>query len=115
MAVVYRVNMSDLSVRAEEPGEAYTKLGGRALTSGMVADEVPPSCHPLSAENKLVIAPGILTGTGAPCSGRISAGAKSPLTRTIKESNSGGQAALALAALGVKAIVLEGKPAGGKL
>ena len=80
------------------------------LTSTMVAAEVPATCHPLSAENRLVIAPGILTGTGAPCSGRISVGAKSPLTGTIKESNSGGQAALALAALGIRAIVLEGRP-----
>jgi aldehyde:ferredoxin oxidoreductase len=77
----------------------------------MVAAEVPPTCHPLSAENRLVIAPGILTGTGAACSGRISVGGKSPLTGTIKESNSGGQAALAMAALDVQAIVLEGRPA----
>ena len=115
MAVIYRVNMSDLSVRAEEPSEAYRDLGGRALTSTLVADEVPPSCHPLSAENKLVLAPGILTGTGAPCSGRISAGAKSPLTGAIKEANSGGQGPAALATLGIKALVLEGKPSGGKL
>ena len=67
MAVIYRVNMSDLSVR-EEPadGSRYADLGGRGLTSMLVADEVPPQCHPLSAENKLVIAPGVLTGTGAP-------------------------------------------------
>ena len=110
MAVIYRVNMSDLTVSAEEPGAAYAELGGRGLTSALVASEVPATCHPLSATNKLIIAPGILTGTGAPCSGRISVGAKSPLTGTIKESNSGGQAALALAALGIKAIVLEGKP-----
>ena len=115
MAVIYRVDMSNLTVQSEQPADEYIPLGGRALTSIMLADEVPPSCHPLSAENKLVIAPGILTGTGAPCSGRISIGAKSPLTTTIKESNSGGQAALSLAALGIKAIVLEGKPDGDQL
>ena len=110
MAVIYRVNMSDRTVRSEEPGQAYRELGGRGLTSAMVADEVPAMCHPLSAESKLVIAPGILTGTGAPCSGRLSVGAKSPLTGGIKESNSGGMAAIALATLGVRAIVLEGEP-----
>ncbi len=114
MAVIYRVNMSDLSVQTETPSDAYAKTGGRGLTSAMIAAEVPPTCHPLSAENKLVIAPGILTGTGAPCGGRLSIGGKSPLTGTIKESNSGGQGALALAALGIKAIVLEGRPADGK-
>jgi len=115
MAVIYRVNMSDLSVVAEEPSQEYLESGGRALTSSIVAREVPPTCHPLAAENKLVITPGILTGTGAPCSGRLSVGAKSPLTGTIKESNAGGQGALALASLGIKAIVLEGKPNRGKL
>ena len=112
MAIVYRVNMSDLSVRSEETAP---ESGGRGLTSAIVAKEVPASCHPLSAENKLVIAPGMLSGTGAPCSGRLSAGAKSPLTGTIKESNSGGQGAIALAMLGIGAIVIEGMPEKGKL
>lgn len=115
MAVIYRVNMSDLSVQREDVPDKWSDLGGRALTAAVLADEVPPTCHPLSQENKLVIAPGILTGTGAPCAGRLSIGAKSPLTNTIKESNSGGMGAIALATLGVKAIILEGKPNGDHL
>jgi len=115
MAVIYRVNLSDLTVNTEAPTPEVLESGGRALTSAIVAKEVPPTCHPLSAENKLVIAPGILSGTGAPCSGRLSIGAKSPLTGGIKESNAGGMGAIALATLGIKAIVLEGKPAAGKL
>ena len=39
MAVIYRINMSDLSVRAEEPDDKYKELGGRALTSAIVADD----------------------------------------------------------------------------
>ena len=110
MSLIYRVNMTDRSVRAEPAPAEYAELGGRALTSAVIAAEVPPTCHPLAAENKLVIAPGILTGTGAPCSGRLSVGAKSPLTGGIKESNSGGMGAIALSTLGIQAIVLEGKP-----
>jgi aldehyde:ferredoxin oxidoreductase len=110
MSVLYRVDLCDLSVRREEPNPGYADLGGRALTSAIVANEVPANCNALSSENKLVFAPGILTGTGAPCGGRISAGAKSPLTGTIKEANSGGMVAIALATLGIKALVLEGKP-----
>jgi aldehyde:ferredoxin oxidoreductase len=72
---------------------------------------VPPLCHPLGGENKLVIAPGLLTGTTGVNSGRLSVGCKSPLTGGIKESNAGGQAGQALAKLGFAAIVLEGKPA----
>ncbi len=94
----------------EVPTGEYTGIGGRGLTSTLVAKEVPPLCHPLGAENKLVIAPGILSGTIAAMSGRLSVGAKSPLTGGIKEANSGGQAAQVLARLGYAAIVLEGKP-----
>jgi aldehyde:ferredoxin oxidoreductase len=94
----------------EQPVGDYAGLGGRAMTSTIVAKEVPPTCHPLSEDNKLVIAPGILSGTAAAMSGRISVGCKSPLTGGIKESNSGGQGAQVLARLGYAAIVLEGKP-----
>jgi aldehyde:ferredoxin oxidoreductase len=80
-----------------------------------VAKEVPPLCHPLGAENKLVIAPGLLSGSAAAMSGRLSVGCKSPLTGGIKEANSGGQAAQVLGRLGYAAIVLEGKPAEDKL
>jgi aldehyde:ferredoxin oxidoreductase len=68
-------------------------------------------CHPLGAENKLVIAPGLLSGTTSAMSGRLSVGCKSPLTGGIKEANSGGQASQVLARLGYAAVVLEGKPA----
>ncbi|MGD8337355.1 MAG: aldehyde ferredoxin oxidoreductase N-terminal domain-containing protein, partial [Desulfobacterales bacterium] len=63
-----------------EPLGGYAGLGGRAMTSAIVAKEVPPLCHPLGADNKLIIAPGLLSGTTAAMSGRISVGCKSPLT-----------------------------------
>ncbi len=93
-----------------QPLGDYAGLGGRAMTSGIIAKEVPPLCHPLGENNKLVIAPGILSGSAAVMSGRISVGCKSPLTGGIKESNSGGQGAQVLARLGYAAIVLDGKP-----
>jgi len=89
----------------------YAGLGGRALTSAVIGKEVPPLCHPLGADNKLVIAPGLLSGSAAAMSGRLSVGCKSPLTGGIKEANSGGQAAQVLGRLGYAAIILEGKPA----
>ncbi len=96
-------------IRTEALG-AYAGLGGRGLTSSIVAQEVPPLCHPLGEDNKLVIAPGLLSGSTAAMSGRISVGCKSPLTGGIKEANSGGQPSQMLARLGYAAIVLEGKP-----
>jgi aldehyde:ferredoxin oxidoreductase len=93
-----------------EPVGSYAGLGGRALTSAIVSKEVPPTCHPLSEDNKLVIAPGLLSGSAAAMSGRISVGCKSPLTGGIKEANSGGQPSQMIGRLGYAAIVLEGKP-----
>jgi aldehyde:ferredoxin oxidoreductase len=97
------------------PVGEYAGLGGRALTSAIVSKEVPPLCHPLGAENKLVIAPGLLSGTAGSQTGRISVGCKSPLTGGIKEANSGGQPSQVLAKLGYNAIVLEGRPKGDDL
>ena len=88
----------------------YAGFGGRGMTSAIVSKEVPPLCHPLGAKNKLVIAPGMLSGSVAAMSGRISVGCKSPLTGGIKEANSGGQPSQMLGRLGYAAIVLEGKP-----
>ena len=98
-----------------EPLGQYEGLGGRAMTSAVVNKEVPPLCHALGADNKLVIAPGMLSGSAAAISGRISVGAKSPLTGGIKESNAGGQAAQVMGRLGYAAVILEGAPANGSL
>ncbi len=76
----------------------------------MLLDEVDPRCEALGPDNKVILAPGLLTGTVVPCSGRLSIGAKSPLTGAIKESNVGGTAAQALTRLGIKALVIEGMP-----
>ncbi|MCK5915451.1 MAG: aldehyde ferredoxin oxidoreductase, partial [Deltaproteobacteria bacterium] len=103
---IFRVNMGDLTVTSEEVPAAWQGLGGRALTSTIVATEVPATCHPLGKHNKLVFAPGLLSGTRAANSGRLSAGAKSPLTGGIKECNSGGTAAQLLARMGIKALIL---------
>ncbi len=109
---IFRVNMTDLSVNIEDVPPEWAGLGGRGLTSTIVAAEVEPKCHPLGPGNKLIFAPGLLSGTSAANSGRLSCGAKSPLTGTIKESNAGGSAAQMLARIGCKALVIEGMPAG---
>ena len=110
MDKILRVNMSDLSVKTEEVPSAWAGLGGRALTSTIVAAEVPPTCHPLGPYNKMVFAPGLLSGTPASNSGRMSLGGKSPLTGGIKESNAGGTSAQAFAKMGIKALIIEGQP-----
>lgn len=95
-------------IEAVESGP-YADLGGRGLTSKIIAAEVPPTCDALSEANKIVFAGGLFAGSSVPNGGRLSIGAKSPLTKTIKEANAGGSAAHKLARLGICAIVVEGK------
>jgi aldehyde:ferredoxin oxidoreductase len=107
-----RVNMTKLEVTTDAVPEKYAALGGRALTSSFVNDEVKPTCHALGKNNKIIFAPGLLSGTSAPNSGRLSVGAKSPLTGTIKESNTGGSFSQKMAKMGIKGFVIEGMPEG---
>lgn len=109
MRKILRINLETESWKLEDTlADLYGHLGGRGLTSKIIRTEVPPRCDPLGKENKLVFAAGLLAGTSAPNSGRLSVGAKSPLTGTIKEANSGGAAAHKLARLGIQAVVVEG-------
>ena len=110
-----RVDMKKKTIRSEDVPKDYAGLGGRGLTSIIVNAEVPPKCDPLGPDNKLIIAPGLLSGTPLVNTSRISIGAKSPLTGTIKESNAGGTVAAALGSLGITAIIIEGQAPKGEL
>ena len=110
MSRLIRINMNKLEAKVVNTPTKFARLGGRALSSHIIANEVPPTSHPLSRSNKLIFAPGLLAGTAAPNSGRLSVGAKSPLTGGIKEANVGGTAGYKLGRLGIKAIIIEGKP-----
>ena len=111
MGKFIRVDMTSKEVNIGDCPEKYAGLAGRGLTSNFVADEVKPTCHPLGKNNKLIFAPGFLSGTTAANSGRLSCGAKSPLTGGIKESNTGGTFSQMMARMGIKALVFEGIPA----
>ena len=107
---ILRINMSDLSHKWEDLPAEYETLAGRAFTSTIVAKEVDPKCDPLRDGNKIVISPGLLAGTLAPSSGRLSIGGKSPLTGGIKEANAGGITGQKLGRLGIRGVIIEGKP-----
>jgi aldehyde:ferredoxin oxidoreductase len=110
-----RVNMNEKTVSVEEVPQVYLGLGGRGLTSLVINNEVPPTCDPLGPENKLIFAPGSLSGTPLVNTSRISVGAKSPLTGGIKESNAGGTVGAAFGNLGITALIIEGQAPEGEL
>jgi aldehyde:ferredoxin oxidoreductase len=104
------VNMSDLSTSYEPFPEEWKLLGGRGLSAKILKRDCDPTCDALGPDNVLVMAPGVVSGTTAPTSGRISIGAKSPLTGGIKEANAGGNPGQHLMKLGIRAIVVKGAP-----
>jgi aldehyde:ferredoxin oxidoreductase len=89
---VLRIDLTTRSSREEnlDPEMARRFVGGAGFGIKYVFDEVDPQIDPLSPENKLVFAPGPLTGTAAPCASRMSVTSKSPLTGTIAVSMTGG-------------------------
>ncbi len=106
-----RVDMTKQTTELVDFPAAWTLLGGRALSARILCDECDPTCDPLGPDNLLVLAPGVLSGSAAPTSGRLSVGGKSPLTGGIKEANTGGQPGQHLMKLGIRAIVVTGQPA----
>jgi len=106
-----RVNMTELTTSIEPFPEEWKLLGGRALSAKILLDECDPTCDPIGPDNVLVMAPGVMSGTAAPTSGRISIGGKSPLTGGIKEANAGGNPGQDLMKLGYRVVIVKGQPA----
>ena len=89
MTKLLRIDLDKQGYRLEKMPTEYADLGGRGLSSKIISKEVPPKTDPLGPKNKLIFSAGILAGTAFPNSGRLSVGAKSPLTNGIKEANAG--------------------------
>lgn len=105
------VDMTNQTTRFAPFPAKWKLLGGRGLSAKILTAECDPTCDPLGPANVLVMAPGVLSGTTAPTSGRISIGAKSPLTNGIKEANAGGNPGQDLMKLGIRAVIVKGQPA----
>lgn len=108
---IWRINMRTHLLQRGPFPQSWERLGGRGLSARILLDELDPACEPLGPRNKLVFAPGLLTGHMLSSVDRISIGGKSPLTGGIKEANAGGRTGLQLAHLGVKALIIEDQPA----
>ena len=107
---IWRINIQSKQHFIEDVPEGWLHLGGRGLLAKIMLDEVIPTCDPLGPNNKLVFAPGLLVGHRLSSLDRISIGGKSPLTGGIKEANAGGRTGYHLTQLGIKALIIEGRP-----
>lgn len=108
---VLRVNLTQGVIRREPLDEALASayVGGRGFTSRLQYDLIPPKVNPLGPDNVIIIAPGTLTGTLAPSSGRFTVGGRSPLTGILGDANSGGYWGAVLKRAGYDLIIVQGQ------
>ena len=74
---------AEISEDTLDPRVAKDYIGGRGLGIYILNKEVDPMVDPLTPDNKIVMATGPLTGTGAPTGARYMVMTKSPLTGAI--------------------------------
>lgn len=82
--------------------------GGRCLGLGLLARNSSVR-EPLDPESPLVVSIGSLVGTGFPLGNRLTMVFRSPLTRTVAWTHTGGYAASELASLGYSAFYIKGR------
>jgi aldehyde:ferredoxin oxidoreductase len=111
MGKILRVNLTtgETALEPLDMDRARAFIGGRGLGISYLLDEVNPACEPLSADNKLILMTGPLTGTSAPTGGRYMVMTKSPLTNAVTCSNSGGHFGRTLKRTGIDGLILEGE------
>jgi len=98
-------NMKHYVRRREDLFSEY--LGGTGVAVQLLKEEIDPKVDPLSPENVIVMAIGVLTGI-YPAASKLVAMFKSPLTGNLGESHAGGRAAISLRMSGFGAIVIKG-------
>lgn len=106
-----RVDLNTGSWEVETLSEEFYRKypGGKALAGYILLKEMPAKVDPLSPENVLVIANGLLTGAPVSTATRYTVSGRSPLTNGYGESEAGGFWGPELKMAGFEAIVIKGK------
>ncbi|MBA3012832.1 MAG: aldehyde ferredoxin oxidoreductase family protein [Proteobacteria bacterium] len=84
-------------------------LGAKGLGLKLLYDRMTPGVDPLGPQNFIAFMPGVLMGTGAPCSGRFEAITKSPLTGIMVASSCGGPFGMSLKTAGWDGLIITGR------
>jgi|YNPNPStandDraft_1061719.scaffolds.fasta_scaffold09078_2 aldehyde:ferredoxin oxidoreductase len=110
---ILRVDLTHQKIWTEELDAGTYRLypGGRALAAYLLLKLLPARTDPLSPDNVLILANGLLTGAPFSTATRFSAAARSPLTGAFGESEAGGFWGPELKMAGWEAIVITGRAA----
>jgi len=109
--VILHIDLTTQDFWLDHPGQDFYRelIGGRGFILHYLLTQTPAGVDPLGPENLLVFAPGLLTGTVLPGTGRHAVGAKSPLTGALASSEAGGWFGHELKRGGLDALVLHGR------
>jgi aldehyde:ferredoxin oxidoreductase len=110
---ILRVDLTEGKVSVYEPGTVYWRqyLGGWNIIADTLLREVPAGADPLGPDNKLIFAPGVLTGLPIMGASRNAVGAKSPTTGGFGAAEVGGDFGAQLKRAGFDALIVEGASA----
>ena len=102
---------SGKSVRSQVKDPEFIKkyVGGRGIALHFLLSNLDPEIDPYAPEAPIIFAPGVLTGTFVPSSGRTSVLFKSPATGRIFKTNVGGHFGAQLKFAGYDMLVVKGK------
>ena len=108
---VLEVDLSSRKVQIQqiENEILYDYIGGLGLATRLLFDLTEPQIDPLSEKNVLVIAPGLLVGSGLPTASKTTLTFKSPLTNGFGRSVAGAYLGAELRKAGYDALVIKGK------
>ena len=107
---ILRVDLTEGKVTVDEPGAPYFRryMGGWNIIADVLLKEVPQGADALGPENKLIFAPGVVTGLALSGASRNAVGGKSPLTGAFGATEVGGNFAAQLKRAGFDALIVEG-------
>jgi aldehyde:ferredoxin oxidoreductase len=108
---ILHIDLSSRETGVEEPGDDFYRLlvGGRAVVAYLLLRDLPARIDPLSPDNLLIFAPGIMQGSNFPGAGRHGVGGKSPLTGALGSSEVGGWWGHEFKRAGFDALVIRGR------
>jgi aldehyde:ferredoxin oxidoreductase len=107
-ALFVDLSSGDIAVHTLPEAVYRHYLGGYGLGARLLYEHVPAGADPLGPDSAIAFLPGLLTGSGAPFSGRFMVAAKSPLTGGWGDANCGGNFGPALRGAGYDALVVRG-------
>jgi len=110
-ARILNIELSTGKIWVEDVADdLYRKFAGsRGIGAYILYKNLKPGINPLGPENIIIFASGTLTGTMAPCTGRVTVISKSPATGGIFKSSVGGAWGASLKQAGYQFVIVRGQ------